>query len=246
MIANKTILAIIPARGGSKGLPGKNIIELCGKPLIVWSIEAGLGSKYVDEVMVTTDSVEIAEVAKRYGASVPFMRPAELATDTATTFDAIQHAIESYKERFQKTFDYVVLLEPTSPLRDSDDIDIALNKLDSNRKKADSIVGVSRVESAHPVFDVKINNDGLIEPYIGKTFNVLRRQDIEDLYFFEGSVYISDVEVLMKKGSFYHERTIPYIVPRWKSLEIDEMVDLITAEAIMNNLSILDKGGAHE
>jgi len=121
-----------------------------------------------------------------------------------------------------------------------------LNKLDKNRKKADSIVGVSRVESAHPVFDVKINKDGLIEPYIGKTFNVLRRQDIEELYFFEGSVYISDVEVLIRKGSFYHDRTMPYIVPRWKSLEIDEMVDLITAEAIISNLSLLEKGGAHD
>jgi len=187
----------------------------------------------------------IAKVAESHGCEIPFIRPKHLARDKSATMDVILHALNFFSNKSIK-YDYIVLLEPTSPLRDSDDIDIALNKLDKNRKKADSIVGVSRVESAHPVFDVKINKDGLIEPYIGKTFNVLRRQDIEELYFFEGSVYISDVEVLIRKGSFYHDRTMPYIVPRWKSLEIDEMVDLITAEAIISNLSLLEKGGAHD
>lgn len=245
MINGKSVLAVIPARGGSKGLPRKNILPLSGKPLIAWSIEAANKSKFIDRCIVSTDDTEIAKVAEAHGCEVPFMRPEHLARDTSASMDVIFHAL-NFLSNQSIAYDYIIELEPTSPLRDSDDIDIALEKLDNNREKADSIVGVSRVESAHPAFDVKINNDGLIEPYIGKAFSVLRRQDIEDLYFFEGSVYISDVEVLMKKGSFYHERTMPYIVPRWKSLEIDEMVDLITAEAIMNNLSILDKGGAHE
>ena len=117
MYQGKTFLTIIPARGGSKGLPGKNIKELCGKPLIAWSIEAGLGSQYIDEVMVTTDSQEIAGVARTFGASVPFLRPDELASDTATSFDVIKHAINFYENVLNKRFDYIVLLEPTSPLR---------------------------------------------------------------------------------------------------------------------------------
>jgi len=120
------------------------------------------------------------------------------------------------------------------------DLDGALEILDSNRDIADSIVGVSKVESAHPVFDVRINDTGLIEPYAAKIFNLLRRQDIELLYFFEGSLYISETEVLINKKNFCHERTLPYTVPRWKSLEIDEMVDIITAEALINTLSLLD------
>lgn len=144
MYQNKTFLAIIPARGGSKGLPGKNIKELCEKPLIAWSIEAGLRSKCLDEVMVTTDCKNIAGVSKQYGASVPFLRPDELASDTATSFDAIKHTIEYYKNELNKEFDYIVLLEPTSPLRESSDINKAIEVLlDSD---ADSIVGICRTE----------------------------------------------------------------------------------------------------
>ncbi len=123
MYKDKTFLAIIPARGGSKGLPGKNIKELGGKPLIAWSIEAGLKSKYLDEVMVTTDSEEIASIAKQYGATVPFIRPEYLSNDTATTFDAVKHTIDFYRTEFKKEFNYIVLLEPTSPLREIDDMD---------------------------------------------------------------------------------------------------------------------------
>jgi CMP-N,N'-diacetyllegionaminic acid synthase len=132
------------------------------------------------------------------------------------------------------------LLEPTSPLRETEDIDSALEKLNSNRNIADAIVGVSKVESTHPVFDVKINSEGLIEPYIGSKFKIFRRQNIEPLYFKEGSVYISSVNVLLKKKTFYHERTLPYIFPRWKSIEIDEMIDFIFAETILQNPSLVD------
>ena len=239
MINEKSVFAIIPARAGSKGLPKKNISPLAGKPLIAWTIETAKKSKYIDRCIVSTDDENIAKVAKLYSCEVPFIRPKHLAQDNSATMDVILHALKYFLNKSIK-FDYVILLEPTSPLRDSNDIDIALSKLDKNRKKADSIVGVSRVESAHPIFDIKVKKDGLIQPYIGKSFNILRRQDIEELYFFEGSIYISDVEVLLKKNNFYHERTMPYIVPRWKSLEIDEMVDLITAEAIISNLRLLD------
>ena len=144
MYKNNSFLAIVPARGGSKGLPGKNIKELCGKPLVAWSIEAGLKSKYVDEVMVSTDDEKIAEISKKYGANAPFLRPSELASDTATTFDAVKHTIDYYKNELKKEFDYIVLLEPTSPLREVCDIDRAIEIL--LESKADSIVGICKTE----------------------------------------------------------------------------------------------------
>ena len=235
------ILAIIPARGGSKGLPGKNILPLAGKPLIVWSIEAARESKYIDKCIVSTDDDKISNIVKKYDGEIPFKRPAHLATDESTTFDVLEHGINFFKNQSVE-FDYLVLLEPTSPLRDSNDIDTAINLLHDNRSKADSIVGVSKVEETHPVFDVKINKDGLIQPYMSESFKVFRRQEIEELYFFEGSVYVSDIQVLLKEKSFYHDRTLPFVVPRWKSLEIDEIIDLLTAETVIKNLSLIKKG----
>ena len=129
MINGKTVIAIIPARGASKGLPGKNIKPLCGKPLIAWSIEAGLGSQYIDEVMVTTDSEKIAGIAREFGATVPFIRPAELASDTATSVDVIRHVLNFYEIKLYKNFEYTVVLEPTSPLRVKEDIDNDIEQL---------------------------------------------------------------------------------------------------------------------
>jgi CMP-N,N'-diacetyllegionaminic acid synthase len=231
MYKGKTFLAIIPARGGSKGLPGKNIKELCGKPLIAWSIEAGRKSKYLDEIMVNTDSNEIADVANKYGAKVPFLRPAELATDTATTFDAIKYTIDFYLGKFSQQFNYVVLLEPTSPLREACDIDLAIEQLLAS--EADSIVGICKTESQNPAFLVLKRNDDYICGYQNEDMRVLRRQDIENVYFFEGSIYVSKTDVLLDKKTFYHDGTIGYEVPKYKSLEIDDMDDFVMVEAIM-------------
>ena len=233
MYKNKTFLGIIPARGGSKGLPGKNIKELCGKPLIAWSIESGLKSKYLDEVIVTTDSKDIADIAKQYGASVPFLRPDVLANDTATSFDAIKHTIEFYKNEMKKEFDYIVLLEPTSPLREARDIDIAIEQLFNSN--ADSIVGICKTEDQNPAFLVFKNEKDFISGYENHDMKVLRRQDIKDVYFFEGTIYISKTDVLLNKKTFYHENTIGYVVPKYKSLEIDDIDDFIMVEAIMKH-----------
>lgn len=242
MINGKSILAIIPARGGSKGLPQKNILHLCGLPLLGWPVKAAQDSIYVDRVIVSTDDEEIAKIAQEQGAEVPFLRPPELALDTSTTISVLEHAIE-YIKKEGSIYEYCLLLEPTSPLTESADVDGALENLDSSRDIADSIVGVSRVEAAHPTFDVIINKNGLIEPYLPDGFSKIgRRQDLEDLYFFEGSVYISDTLILLEKKSFYHEKTLPYIMPRWKSIEVDEMVDLICVEAIMKNKDKINKG----
>jgi N-acylneuraminate cytidylyltransferase/CMP-N,N'-diacetyllegionaminic acid synthase len=232
MINGKSVIAIIPARGGSKGLPGKNIKPLCGKPLLAWSIEAGLGSQYIDEVMVTTDSEEIATIAREFGASVPFIRPSELASDTATSIDVIRHVLDFYEKKMKKSFDYTVLLEPTSPLRVKEDIDNAITQLLEN-PQASAVVGICKTESQNPAFLVKKNKNNFLVGYENLDMKILRRQDINDVYFFEGSVYVSDTAMLLTKNTFYHENTLGYEFPKWKSIEIDDLDDFIMVEALM-------------
>ncbi|MCK4348560.1 MAG: acylneuraminate cytidylyltransferase family protein [Thermoplasmatales archaeon] len=225
------IVAFIPARGGSKGLIRKNIKHLLGKPLIAWTIEQAKKSKYIDKVVVSTEDEEIAEISKKYGAEV-IKRPGELAKDDSPTSDAIMHAINWFEERGEY-FEIVVLLEPTSPLRDVEDIDKCVEILIGN-PKAKAIVGVAKLESSHPEFNMVINEEGFIRKTDGTTnFKVLRRQDLEDVYFFEGSIYISEVGVLKQKRTFYHELTLAYVVPKYKSLEVDELCDFICIEALM-------------
>lgn len=233
MLENTKILALIPARGGSKGLPGKNLRLLGGMPLVAWPIRAALGSLHVDRVIVSTDDLAIKDAALHAGAGVPFIRPPHLALDTSSSMDVVQHALDELHAAGEH-YDYVVMLEPTSPLTTSTDVDAALTQLHSARAIADSIVGIARVEATHPEYDVRRTENGLLSPYLAPDFRSLRRrQDIEELYFFEGSVYISDVEVFRRERSFYHSRTMGYLVPRWKSLEIDELVDLHLAEVLI-------------
>ncbi|MCX5695198.1 MAG: acylneuraminate cytidylyltransferase family protein [Candidatus Omnitrophica bacterium] len=230
MYRGKSVLALIPARGGSKGLPGKNIRLLLGKPLISWSIEQALGSRYIDKVVVSTDSTKITGIARHYGAEVPFRRPKKLASDNAKSMDVILHAINFYESRGH-IFDIIVFLEPTSPLREIEDIDKAIEILMTNQK-AESIVGVAKLESAHPEFLVKLKK-GFLEPYLNKAYKVFRRQEVEELYFFEGSLYIAYAESLKNKKTFYHNKTLAYIVPKWKSFEMDDYTDFIIIEAIL-------------
>ena len=232
MREKKKIIALIPARGGSKGIQRKNIKLLAGKPLIAYSIETALKSKYIDRVVVSTEDEEIAEISKKYGAEVPFLRPKELARDDSPTIDAIMHAINRFEESGEY-FDIIVLLEPTSPLRDVEDIDKCVEILISN-PKAKAIVSVAKLESTHPEFNVVIKNEGFIRKPDGTTnFKVLRRQDLKDIYFFEGSVYISEINTLRQKRTFYHELTLAYVVPKYKSFEVDEFCDFICVESLM-------------
>lgn len=230
MYKGKKILAIIPARGGSKGLPGKNIKDLCGKPLIAWSIEHAQRSLYVDEIFISTDSWEIADVAEQYGVPVPELRPAELAVDTAPSSAFIVYTLEKYRKE-GKHFDYFILLEPTSPLRDVEDVDKSIAQL-IDTPDAESIIGVCQSEAGHPNFLDTIKENGFLEPY-EKDARVMRRQDLSSVYFHEGSVYVSDVEAYLRRKTFYHEKTLPYVVPKWKSFEVDDIVDFTIIEAIM-------------
>jgi CMP-N,N'-diacetyllegionaminic acid synthase len=226
------ILCFIPARSGSKGILKKNIKPMLGKPLIAWSIEQATKSKYINKVLVSTDDPEYADIAKKYGAEVPFLRPKELATDTSPTINAIEHAVNWLKGHGEE-FDLLVLLEPTSPLRETVDIDNAIGALLAN-KSARAIVSVAKLESCHPEFNVVLNEEGFISKIDGgHDFGVLRRQDLKDIYFFDGSLYISYVNTLLEKRTFYHEKTLGFQVPKYKSYEIDDLSDFILIESLL-------------
>lgn len=229
MIDGRKVLALVPARGGSKGLPGKNIRNLCGRPLIQWSIDAGLTSQVVDLVAVSTDSPEIAAVAKTAGASVPFLRPEALAGDTASSIDVVIHALDALAQ-LDQSFDVVVLLEPTSPLRDASDIDRSLARMIESR--ATAIVSVCRAESSHPTFVFRQTSDGHLLPFMERSPTGVRRQEIEPMFFLDGSIYASEVQTLRERRSFYHSDTIAYEVPKWKSFEIDDLEDFEIVEAL--------------
>lgn len=233
MINGKRVLALVPARSGSKGLPHKNVRLLRGRPLLTWPISAAKASRHVDRVVISTDSPEYAELGRQAGGDAPFLRPAALASDSAPSIDFILHAIDEL-EAAGDSYDYLVLLEPTSPLTDGDDVDAALAALDARLDEADAIVGVTAMVSTHPAFAVRLDAQGLIQPYAAASFGQLpRRQDAEPLYNLEGSLYVSSIDALRRERGFCHRRTLPYVTPRWKSFEIDDLVDFICVEAIL-------------
>lgn len=228
-----SVLYLIPARGGSKGLPGKNIRPLLGKPLIGWTIEVALDAVEwtAGRVVVSTDDEEIAQVAREHGAEVPFLRPAHLATDQASSIDVVLHALDHF-EAIGEVFDHVCMLEVTSPQRSALDVVGAIRRL-VGTAGAESIVGVCRSESGHPSFLAKMNEQHFIAPLMGERFLFKRRQEIDDVYFFEGSMYVSTVASLRTRKSFYHERTLGFEMPKWKSFEVDDITDFTIIEALM-------------
>ena len=236
MINNKKIIAIITARSGSKGLKNKNILNLYGKPLVAWPIEAALQSNYIDRVLVSTDDKDIAAVSVTAGAEVPFLRDKNLAKDNTPSSDVIMNVLENI-EKDKINYEYLILLEPTSPLTTSEDIDLAFEKLESNILKYDSMISVAKIESSNPEFSLNISDDGVIEPISGKfPSDIPRRQDVRDTYFLDGSLYISKISTFLSKKSFYHKNTLPFIFPYWKSFEIDTYLDFVCIEAIMANI----------
>jgi CMP-N,N'-diacetyllegionaminic acid synthase len=227
------ILALIPARGGSVGLKNKNLKKLANKPLIFWPINSAKKSKYIDSVVVSTDSKKIKRKAMKFGAKVPFLRPKRLAKSTSKSFDSILHCLNYFKKN-KTFFDYIVLLEPTSPLTTHEDIDRALKILHTHKSNSTSIVGVSKNTNNHPSFLTKIKKNGNIKPYL-KNVEAIRRQSLSPLYFFDGSLYISKVDTILKKKTFYHDKTLPYITEKYKSFEVDDMIDYVCIEAILKN-----------
>lgn len=231
MIQGQSVLALIPARGGSKGLPGKNIREICGKPLIAWSIDKAKKSRYLDMVLVTTDCQEIAAISRKFGAYVPFLRPVELASDKASTYDAIRHALAFLKDREGKEFDYIVLLEPTSPLREDDDIDRMLEQIVSAENEFDSIISVGEVDE-HPSI-VKRLSGRCLEPFCPELVQTTRRQDNEAAYFPYGVAYIAKTQALLAENTFYTQRCTHFKIKRYQNFEIDDIYGFLCAESIM-------------
>jgi len=230
MYKDKTFLAIIPARGGSKRLPNKNILDLAGKPLIAWSIEAGLGSKYIDKVMVTSDSEEILDISKNFGAEV-LKRPDELANDTATTFDAIAHTIESLNEKY----DYIVLLQPTSPLRNAKHIDEAIELL--NDKEADAIVSVCEMDH-NPLWSNTLPASLSMEGFLRDEIKNKRSQDLEKYYRINGAIYICKTDKLLKENTLFLNKNIfAYIMDRKSSVDIDEEIDFILSKNLIQRIN---------
>jgi CMP-N,N'-diacetyllegionaminic acid synthase len=239
MIDGKRVLALIPARAGSKGLPGKNIRPLNGKPLLAWPIEAALNCDLVDEVVVSTDSEEFAEISRKFGARVPFLRPEHLASDHASSIMVIRHAIDCLEEMGEH-FDLLVLLEPTSPLTEAEDIEAAIRKLSAALPTAEALVGVTAMITNHPAYAVTLKDGDLIAPYQSSSFGQLpRRQDLEPIYCLDGSLYISTIEALRREEGFCHESTIAYETARHKAFEVDDLVDFICIEAISSNIELI-------
>ena len=228
MYKNKKFLAIIPARGGSKGIPNKNIMDICGKPLIAYTIEAGKKSKYIDEIVVSTDSHIIKEVAVQYGAKVPFLRPELLSDDSAKSIDLVLHAIDFYMS-YNTYFDYVILLQPTSPLRTYAQIDEAIEKL--MQSNGNSLVSVREADE-NPVLMRSIA-DGKLKEVISFQGPNLRRQDLPTFYIFNGALYINSIDMLVHKKSFIDEDTIPYVMSKESSVDIDTKLDAKLVEFII-------------
>lgn len=239
MIDGRKVLALVPARSGSKGLPGKNVRPLAGKPLLAWPIEAARASRYVDEVVLSTDSAQFAEIGEAHGARVPALRPAALAADTSLSIDFILHMIDLLESAGER-FDYLVLLEPTSPLTEATDVDAALERLVEASGRADALAAMTTVHNAHPDFLVRQEEGGLLRPFARERFGALpRRQELEPVYALDGSLYISTVDAIRRERGFYHDRTIGFEMPRYKGFEIDDLVDFICVEAICRNLHLL-------
>lgn len=228
MFREKKVIAIIPARSGSKGLVDKNIKCLNGKPMIAYTIEAAVNSGVFDEIVVSTDSLKYKMISEKYGASVPFIRPEILSNDTANTVDVIIHALDYYCKE-NSNFDYFMLLQPTSPLRDSKDIISALELL--IEKKANSVVSVSEVDHC-PLWSNTLGADLKLDDFLPITNT--RRQDLPTYYRLNGAIYIAEIEYYRKTMDFYEENSFAYIMNKSNSIDIDVELDFIIAEAVMN------------
>lgn len=224
------MIAIIPARGGSKGLPGKNIKPLCGKPLLAHSIECALGAKQIDRVIVSTDDLKIADIARQFGAEVPFLRPAHLATDVAKAIDNYVYTVDRLSSEWNKQIDEFAVLLPTAPLRTSADVDGAIDLF--HAKDADSVV--SYTPEAHPVrWHKYLDEDNSFVDIFEQTID--NRQALRTSYYPNGAVYVFRTAVI-KAGKYYTDRSFAYVMPRSRSVDIDTLEDFQYAEFLLSQL----------
>jgi len=233
MIKEEKLLAVIPARGGSKRLPKKNILDIAKKPMIAWTIEAAHQSKYIDRIVVSTDDMKTADISVKYGACVPFVRPDELSTDEASSIEVVKHAIDTLCES-NDFYEYIILLQPTSPLRTFKHIDSAVDLLVD--KNADSIVSVCEVN--HPNEWINTLPDDLsMKNFINIDTGKLRSQELSKQYRINGSIYLSKISVLTKQLTFFHDSTYAYVMDTHDSVDIDNKFDYELCNFIANNIN---------
>ena len=219
-------LFVITARGGSKGLPGKNIKDLCGKPLIAYSIDVARAFTDDENICVSTDSEEIKQVVEKYGLKVPFLRPDYLATDTATSDDVLIHAVNYYREQFGKNYNKLILLQPTSPLRTADDVEGAIKLY---RDDIDMVVSV--MKSHAPAVLCQDDEDGFVQLTYNK--KALGRQQLPEMYEFNGAVYVMSVDALLEKKMAGFTKKVKYVMSKEHSIDIDDIYDFLQVEAIL-------------
>jgi CMP-N-acetylneuraminic acid synthetase len=230
---NPKILGVIPARGGSKSVPFKNLAPLNGKPMLVYTIEAAQKSRLLTHFVVSSENDRIIQVARQYGAPAPFVRPADLATDEAPSLPVVQHAVREMETREGIVFDYVVLLQATSPLRNGADIDASLDKL--IRTGADSVVSVVRIAHHHPARMRFIENDMLVQLPMGEPKEMQRRQDLPPVYIRNGAIFATRRSVVMEQNSMLGKISRPYVMPESRSANVDTKFDFLVVEVILQH-----------
>ena len=227
------ILGVIPARGGSKGILHKNIRDMRGKPLIAHTIEKAKQSRYIDRLIVSTDDPKIADVARSYGAEVPFLRPAELASDSSRAIDAIKHALETMEDLDCKRYEYIIYLEPTSPHRSVEDIDNATDLF--LHSDADSLASVVEATQYHPILMKTIENGYLKPIYKNEPEGMPRQEYTPRAYMRNGAVYIFRRKNVLQR-ILWGQTILPYVMPIERSACIDDMNDWYLAEIWMQKL----------
>jgi CMP-N-acetylneuraminic acid synthetase len=232
MYKGKTFLAIIPARGGSKRLPMKNVLELAGSPLIKWTIDAGIGSQYIDKVIVSSDDDDIIRISSKCGASTPFKRPRNLSGDDVNKSVVIKHAINYYKEKLDEYFDYIVYLQPTSPLRESKHIDSAVKEL--FLKGGDAIISVCRTECPIPWCGT-LPKDKNMDLFLDYDVANSQSQKFINNYRLNGAIYICNTNKFIESGCmFLKEKTYAFEMSRSASIDIDYEDDFQYAQFLMD------------
>ena len=225
------VLGIIPARGGSKGIPRKNIVPVGGKPLLAYTASAALSASRLDRVILSTEDEEIAEIGRSFGLEVPFIRPKALAQDDTPTLDVLQHAVRMLGEMAEE-YDVIVTLQPTTPFRRASDINGALDLLESTG--ADSVVSLVHPGGIHPFKMKTLDDDGWVgEPNFARGKAHLPRQALPSFWLLEGSLYITRWRVLMEENRILGERTQSWIVPRERTVNLDTTFDLWLAERML-------------
>jgi len=242
MEQRKKVLAVIPARGGSKGVPRKNIRLLCGRPLITYTIEQALATRDLfHRIIVSTDDEEIASVARACGAEVPFLRPAHLARDESPVIPMLQHAVNFVEAKDSVLMDWVCLLQPTEPFRLTTDVEQCLEM--GFAGGSDSVISVVRVFATHPILMKKIENDRLL-PFFVDEREGTRRQDYEPpAYMRNGAIYLTRRDVLMNQGSIWGRTIRPYVMPLERSVSIDSEIDFKLAEILMSEQHSFQESG---